>query len=71
MTDDALAQAIAARDAAWRQYAKHRQEPTLRSIAEYHQYQRAVAELRAICPHERVEDRSYGAPVCCLCGESQ
>jgi len=66
---DALAVAIAERDVAWRRYAKHKHEPTLRSLSEFHTYQKAASALRAICPHDRSEDRGYGgASVCCLCG---
>jgi len=71
MPNDALAVAIAERDAAWERYAKYKAEPTLRSLAFYNNYLRSLADLRAICPHDRVEDRGYGGMmVCVLCGET-
>ena len=31
-------------------------------------YGNALTALRAICPHDRFEERGYGVPVCVICG---
>jgi len=71
MTTDALAQAIAERDAAWNRYSKYSTEPTLRNLSFYQDYLEAAASLRAICPHDRFEERGYGTAVCVVCGKER
>lgn len=71
MPSDALAAAIAERDAAWQRYSGYKHEPSLRSLGFYEDYLLALSKVRAICPHERAEPRGYGGtPVCVVCGSA-
>jgi len=67
MPNDALAQAIAEREAAWQRYAANPWHDT-DALQDYFE---AVDKLRCVCPHPRFEERGYGAAVCVVCGESQ
>lgn len=67
---DALAAAIAARNAAWDEVKRRFDDPDWAIFyGMLDAYAAAAADLRAICPHKRSEERGYGAPVCVVCGD--
>ncbi len=71
--DDALAAAIAERDASWERFKArdNGNSDAARVSGAYGSYLKAAKALRTLCPHDRVEERGYGGMmVCVLCGET-